>query len=327
MQTSNDENSDIDIEKKNTLCHKDKDFFEFNKKLDDLISNIKSREFSSEKKNFNNLDSLTNGEKIINNIQNINNKDNGLILDYKKSDENIKNDIDENKLREASKRIKFEEMIKSDHFAENYYLIPLKNFGYNINDIPYIQSFDDNKFFLDESLFFAFDNNYKNKFLSKDDIKKIKKEDIKLSFGIDPIDIYGQMAEGKIHQHDKIYIDFYNSINNFNMFRSIDPNFMNVNMNYRENEEDNNYIINNNDDNEQGSNIENNHNNSQNSTRQNSKFNIKNNQTSKSKPNNFLFNTMKEDINEIDNMIEKGVEDEIGNNKFLRKKRKIKKEF
>ena len=87
------------------------------------------------------------------------------------------------------------------------------------------------------------------------------------------------------------------------MFRSIDPNFLNISMNYHENEEDNNYIINNNEANEYGPNIENNHNSSQNSTRQNSGFNTKNNQNSISKPKSFLFNTKKKDINEIDNII------------------------
>ena len=295
MKTSNAENSNINKEEK-SLSHKDKVFYEFNKKLEDFISNIKTREFSSEKRSTNYLDSFNNNKKKMGNTQNSNNKENNLMLDNIKMEENNKNIVDENKLREASKRIKLEEMIESDQFAENYYLIPSKNYDYNTNDIPYIQPFDDNKFCQDESLFFAFDNNYKNKFISKEDIKKIKKEDIKLSFGIDPFEIYGQLAQGKLYQHDKISIDFYNSVINFNEFRSIDPNFLNIGNNYQENEEENNNYINTNcDDNEQGSNVENNQNSSQNSTRQNSKFNMKTNQKSSIiiKEKNFLFNTKK----------------------------------
>ena len=84
----------------------------------------------------------------------------------------------------ANYRINFVKFMNCDQFAENYELEPSMNFdNNNCNcDLPYSQSFEDSILLKDESIFFVFGNVYKNKFLSKEDISKFKKEDIKLNF-------------------------------------------------------------------------------------------------------------------------------------------------
>ena len=336
MKASYIDNSNNNKEEKKSSSQKDILFYKFNKKLEEYIT---TRDLFTEKKNINYKEPLNNNKKEMNNLsineinQNLNNKDNTSLLNNINLKEKNKNIIDENKLREASRRINFEQFMESDKFAENFYPIPSICSEYNnsINKIPYGEPFYDNKLFQDESLFFAFDNDYNNKYISKDDIRKIKKEDIKLSFGIDPNEIYGQLAQSKTYDNDKILNDIRKQLYTFNKFRSVDPNFniCMTNLNNTENVDNYNNLYNNNncDNNEQGVNIENNLSSSQNSTRQNSKYNIKYNHNAPSltvKETNFLFNTDKNDMKKNEDIKEKRI-DKVNDNKFIKKKRKFKK--
>lgn len=336
----NTNNYNKNKEEKNSGFSKDSQFFEMNKQY--LLSNIEIREFPSEINNTMNSNLLNNCEIEYNlNMSGVNSKINNKedkfsILDNIKYEGNNKDSIENKRLKEASIRLSFEKLMKSDQFGENYILIPSTNIHYynNIYKLPYSKPFDDKILLKDESLFFTFDNNYKNKFLSIDDIKKIKKEEINLNFGIDPYDIYGQLKEGKIHRHDKTSIEFYNSMNNFNIFKSRDPNYMNICMyddNSNGNEDDNTNLITNNNnyvnsmiDPTIGNNIIftksfNTH------ITHNNKNNCKGDQKSSSiiiKENNFYFNNEKNDMKDKEENNDKGKENENGY-QFIKKKRKI----
>jgi len=245
------------------------------------------------------------------------------------SEEKNQNNIDKVQLMKANYRINFEDFMNCDQFAENYELEPSMNFDNNNSncDLPYSQTFEDSILLKDESIFFVFDNVYKNKFLSKEDISKFKKEDIKLNFGKDPYEIYEQISQGKISPHDKTSIEFYNSLNNFNIFKTRNPYFMNIKMTNQNGSEDDYFnMINNNNFNkinEQDENYEYIQNDSLNSTRHNSKANPN--------INSFIFNEKDLFLN-TDKIFKKEAEKIEGkenennlDNKYIGKKRKTKK--
>lgn len=184
-----------------------------------------------------------------------------------------KNILEENQIKKAETRLDFEKLIFSDNFAENFSLIPSSNFQNNVNyDLPYLNPFEDRIMLQDESMFFIFDKNYKKKFLTKEDINAIQKEEPKLNFGKDPFEIYGQIYNGSISSHSKSSIELYNSLSNFNIFKCRDPYFINIKAEFLNNEsgDDNFNMI----DNYTFTNIYEsiNGNNSVNSTRENSKI-------------------------------------------------------
>lgn len=312
-----------DVESKKSISKKVSPFLEFNKKLDAFMSDIKSKSSSPE------INPKENGY-LKNNGNQLNKTpiDNNSLFNLNLEEKN-QNSIDEAQLIKAKHRINFEKFMNCDQFAENYILEPSMNFDNNNNncDLPYSQIYEDSILLKDESIFFVFDNVYKNKFLSKEDISKFKKEDIKLNFGKDPYEIYEQISQGKISPHDKTSIEFYNSLNNFNIFKTRNPYFMNIKMtNQNESEDDYFNMINNNNFNkinEQDENYEYIHNDSLNSTRHNSKTN----------PNNssFIFNEKDLFLNN-DKIFKKEGEKIEGkeyennlDNKYIGKKRKNKK--
>ena len=173
---------------------------------------------------------ISNTQNILNDINEINNNNfsNNINTEEKEA-----NNLNINKLTKARKRLDLENLMGCDQFAENYILEGSNNCNNDELDLLYSKPFDDRIFLKDENLFFIYDNSYKSKFLTKEDIKKMKKEECKLSFGKDPYEVYEQIYECKISPHDKNSIEFYNSLNNFNIFRSRDPNYMNLRLNER----------------------------------------------------------------------------------------------
>jgi len=324
MNAPNSKNVNSNKDSKKSTSQKVSPFFEFNKKLDDFISNIKSKSSSPENNPKENVYLKTNDNQPIKSTTTNNNS-----LFNINSEEKNQNNIDKVQLMKANYRINFEDFMNCDQFAENYELEPSMNFDNNNSncDLPYSQTFEDSILLKDESIFFVFDNVYKNKFLSKEDISKFKKEDIKLNFGKDPYEIYDQISQGKISPHDKTSIEFYNSLNNFNIFKTRNPYFMNIKMiNQNESEDDYFNMINNNNFNkinEQVENYEYIQNDSLNSTRQNSKAN--------QNISSFTFNE-KDIILNSDKLCKKeeakieGKENENNlDNKYIGKKRKTKK--
>lgn len=282
------------------ISHNDKLFLEFNENLENFIADIKSKNTFK-----GNISNKNNDKKHFNFIIN-----NAI-----KEEITISNNNNyEDKYIKASNRMNFEKLLFSDQFAENYTLngSNIINNDENYN-LPYITLFDD-IILNNESIFYILDNNYKNKFLNKEDIKGIKKEEIKLNFGKDPYEIYEQLLEGKIHPHDKISIEFYNSLNNFNIFTNKKiPIFSNINM---DNNGDFNMIKNFFSDNIQESNKETLNNYSLNSTKQNKKN--KNDLSIINKEKDFLLNDEK-------NMVKKLKEKDIkSNKKYIGKKKKNK---
>ena len=318
MNAPNSKNINSNTESKKHISQKVSPYFEFNKKLDDLSKS------SSPENNLKEYTCLKNTESQ----QNKSISDNNCLFNIN-SEEKNQNNIDVSQLMKAKNRLNFEKFMNCDQFAENYMLEPSMNFdSTNCNsDLPYSQTFEDSILLKDESIFLVFDNTFKNKFLTLDDISKFKKEDIKLNFGKDPYEIFEQIFQGKIPPHDKTSIEFYNSLNNFNIFKTRNPYFMNIKMtNQNENEDDYFNMINNNNFNrinEQDENYEYIQNDSLNSTRQNSKANPNNN--------SFTFNEKDLFIN-CDKIFKKegekiqGKENENNlDNKYIGKKRKSKK--
>ena len=238
---------------KKSSSTKETKFIDFNKKLDDFLTDLKSKPCSFKNNKKYNIDFLNNMEETLNvlnekksgeKISNQNNENNTLSDTNK--DKNNKNDLLVYQLEKASNRLDLERLTESDQFAHNFNLIPSNNYDTTF-DLPYIKSFTDNIFLQDESIFFILDNNYKKKFLTKEDIKNFKKEEVKLNFGKDPFEIYRQIDESKISPHDKTSIEFYNSLNSFNIFKTRDPYFLNLKMENINNgiEDDNFNMINN----------------------------------------------------------------------------------
>ena len=236
-------------EKKNSLSQKDIHFVEFNKKLDDIISNIQTNNSSLENIHNANIDLINNNNinKIkINNQTQINN----VNKDFQE------NNNDENNLQKI--RLNFENLITSDILADSYDIIPSYEMCMKMNDnnnnenfsfeLPYCSPFKDKILLGDESIFFVYDDEYKQKFISKEDIENMKKDKIELNFGKDPNKVYGQICERKI-LNDRYS---YDSLNNFIIYKIKEPYYVNNNMNnendfehYNANNYNNNYYINN----------------------------------------------------------------------------------
>ena len=324
MNAPNSKNVKSNKDSKKPISQKVSPYFEFNKKLNDFISDIKSKSSSPGNNPEENAYLKINGSQPIKSTP----IDNNSLFNIN-SEEKNQNNIDEAQLKKADYRIKFVNFMNCDQFAENYELEPSMNFDNNDCDcdLPYSKTFEDSILLKDESIFFVFDNVYKNKFLSKEDISKFKKEDIKLNFGKDPYEIYEQISQGKISPHDKTSIEFYNSLNNFNIFKTRNPYFMNIKMtNQNESEDDYFNMINNNNFNkinEQDENYEYIQNDSLNSTRHNSKVN----------PNiSYISLDVKDLVFKNDKLLKNEVEKSEGkenennmDSKYIGKKRKTKK--
>ena len=318
MNAPNSKNINSNSESKKHISQKVSPYIEFNKKLDDLSKS------SSPEKNPKEYTHLKNNDSQPNKITIDNNSLFNII-----SEEKNQNNIDIAQLMKAKNRLNFEKFMNCDQFAENYMLEASMNFdNSNCNcDLPYSQTFEDSIFLKDESIFLVFDKTFKNKFLTIDDISKFKKEDIKLNFGKDPYEIFDQIFQGKISPHDKTSIEFYNSLNNFNIFKARNPYFMNIKTtNQNENEDDYFNMINNNNFNkinEQDENYEYIQNDSLNSTIHNSKANPNNNSFTFNEKDLFL--NCDKNLKKEKEKIEGKENENNSDNKYIGKKRKSKK--
>ena len=221
------------IEKKNSFSEKDLQIGEFNQKLDSIILDIQSKEKTFKS----NIDSINEDRRTFDqkNLQ----KEISYIAESNNrfSEEKIKDNNGFNNLQKI--RLNFKLLMESDMFANNYDLIPsieiyerMNDYNNNVEfDLPYCKMFKDQNLLKDESIFTAFDDDYQDKYIDKEDIKKIKTENIDLNFGKDPYEIYGLVQEGKININDKQSIEFFNSLNFFNIFKSKNPYYINFDMN------------------------------------------------------------------------------------------------
>jgi hypothetical protein len=221
------------IEKKNSFSEKDLQIGEFNQKLDSIILDIQSKEKTFKS----NIDSINEDRRTFDqkNLQ----KEISYIAESNNrfSEEKIKDNNGFNNLQKI--RLNFKLLMESDMFANNYDLIPsieiyerMNDYNNNVEfDLPYCKMFNDQNLLKDESIFTAFDDEYQDKYIDKEDIKKIKTENIDLNFGKDPYEIYGLVQEGKININDKQSIEFFNSLNFFNIFKSKNPYYINFDMN------------------------------------------------------------------------------------------------
>ena len=227
-------------EKKNSFSEKDLQIGEFNQKLDSIILDIQSKEKTFKS----NIDSINEDRRTLDqkNLQ----KEISYITKSNNRfyEEKIKDNNGFNNLQKI--RLNFKLLMESDMFASNYDLIPsieiyekMNDYNNNVEfDLPYCKMFNDQNLLKDESIFTAFDDDYRDKYIDKEDIKKIKTEKIDLNFGKDPYEIYGLVQEGKININDKQSIEFCNSLHFFNIFKSKNPYYINIDMNMRN---DNNF--------------------------------------------------------------------------------------
>ena len=228
------------IEKKNSFSEKDLQIGEFNQKLDSIILDIQSKEKTFKS----NIDSINEDRRTLDqkNLQkeiSYITRSNNRFYEAKIKDNNGFNNL-------QKIRLNFKLLMESDMFANNYDLIPsieiyerMNDYNNNVEfDLPYCKMFKDQNLLKDESIFTAFDDDYQDKYIDKEDIKKIKTENIDLNFGKDPYEIYGLVQEGKININDKQSIEFCNSLHFFNIFKSKNPYYINIDMNMRN---DNNF--------------------------------------------------------------------------------------
>ena len=208
--------------KENKINHSESNFSksinEVNKKLDEIIDSKHSSEINSKMKfDFFNFKINDNNapSHICSEEKNQNNKDNNKEVNF----QNI--------------RLNFEKLMNSDMLAESYDILPSNEQYMNMNgnssiSIPYTESFEDNTLLKDESIFFVFDDNYKTKFVTEEDIKNIKKDEVELNFGEDPFEIYQHLSEEKNNSNDTSF-GFYNSLSSFNIFKCKDPYYIKIN--------------------------------------------------------------------------------------------------
>ena len=222
-------------EKRNSFSEKDLQIGEFNQKLDSIILDIQSKEKTFKS----NIDSINEDRRMLDE-KNLQKK-----ISYIAESNNIfseEKNKDNNRFNNLQKiRLNFKLLMESDMFANNYDLIPsieiyerMNDYNNNVEfDLPYCKMFNDQNLLKDESIFTAFDDDYRDKYIDKEDIKKIKTEKIDLNFGKDPYEIYGLVQEGKININDKQSIEFCNSLHFFNIFKSKNPYYINIDMNMR----------------------------------------------------------------------------------------------
>ena len=153
MTSSNLKNFNSSKEVKKSLSQKDSHFIEFNKKLEDFISDIKPKSSPTETNLKENSDSSKSSKKPHKSAQ-----DNSIFNQEKSSSVNVNQEknINSPQYSKALCRINFGKLMDCDQFAENYILEPYMNFDSNNDndfEVPYSKSFEDNLFVKDESLF------------------------------------------------------------------------------------------------------------------------------------------------------------------------------
>lgn len=191
---------------------------EVNKKLEEIIDSKISSEINSNMK----ID-------LFNFKINDNNTTNHIYSEQKGKDNN-------NEYNFQKMRLNFEKIMNSDILADSYDILPsneqfvnMRNINENcLFSVPYTKNFEDNILLKDESIFFVFDDNYKNKFITREDIQNIKNNKNELNFGEDPFEVYQQISEEKIPPIDTSS-DFNNCLNSFSIFKTKDPYFIKIN--------------------------------------------------------------------------------------------------
>ena len=301
----------------------DKCFLELSKRLEVILQHNKQKESSPSKQpKINNIknnslkiknSNLEESNEIYSSISKADNMHSEGKIEEKECNNNKSN------LKEvSSKRINIEKLMDSDQFAEKFILFPSTNINYEQNEFPYSKPFDDNILLKDESLFFIFDNNYKYKFLSKDDIQNIKNEKIDLNFGKTPYEVFKGIIRNNMHLKDKASTDLYNALKYFNVFKNRDS-MMEI------------YIPNEN--NNENENVSNSNNLSQSSTRNHSKCKLdvgENERKCLKIENTNLILKGENNISDVQEKLDDGDDnDDVMDNKTIgkKRKRKIKLEF
>lgn len=222
--------SDENTTKKiNRINNESKDYFlkDFNKKLDYITNNSTIILDNNNKidKNNNNENKQNKDTLTINPIDEI-----FTIKNNKINNENY--EILNKQNEKGIKRLKLYKLYDDDSLSYFFsFNSPNKNESINLNNIIYKEGFNDKE--LEKDSIFYLVNNYnditekgKNQSLNLEEIKQMKKNEIYLNFGEDPLDVLFKIKNSKNKEKKNNLQFFANYLSSLNKFNIQDPNII-----------------------------------------------------------------------------------------------------
>ena len=196
---------------------KDNYLNDFNKQLDYILNNDPAYIDKAKQTNKNNniVENKTNKDKLkLNPIEEITNKSNESFEMFKKEREK---EIQKNRL----------DVLKLFDDDSLSYFFSLDINKHDINHkIVYTEEFNDNN--LQKESIFYFVGNYnkkeKSNFIKLEEIKELKKNEINLNFGEEPLNIYNKIINAKNREKEYNLRLFANYLSNLIKFKIKDPN-------------------------------------------------------------------------------------------------------
>ena len=196
---------------------KDNYLNDFNKQLDYILNNDPAYIDKTKQTNKNNniVENKTNKDKLkLNPIEEITNKNNESFEMFKKEREK---EIQKNRL----------DVLKLFDDDSLSYFFSLDINKHDINHkIVYTEEFNDNN--LQKESIFYFVGNYnkkeKSNFIKLEEIKELKKNEINLNFGEEPLNIYNKIINAKNREKEYNLRLFANYLSNLIKFKIKDPN-------------------------------------------------------------------------------------------------------
>ena len=197
---------------------KDNYLNDFNKQLDYILNNDPAyidKAKQTNKNNNNIVENKTNKDKLkLNPIEEITNKSNESFEMFKKEREK---EIQKNRL----------DVLKLFDDDSLSYFFSLDINKHDINHkIVYTEEFNDNN--LQKETIFYFVGNYnkkeKSNFIKLEEIKELKKNEINLNFGEEPLNIYNKIINGKNKEKEYNIRLFANYLSDLIKFKIKDPN-------------------------------------------------------------------------------------------------------
>ena len=222
--------SDENTTKKiNRINIESKDYFlkDFNKKLDYISNNSTIILDNNNKidKHKNNENQQNKGTLTINPIDEI-----FTIKNNKINNEN--NEILNKQNEKGKKRLKLFKLFDDDSLSYFFsFNSPNKNESVKLNNIIYKDCFNDKKV-ENNSIFYLVKNyndiaeNGKNQSLNLEEIKQMKKNEIYLNFGEDPLDVFFKIKNSKNREKKNNLQFFANYLSSLNKFNIQDPNII-----------------------------------------------------------------------------------------------------
>ena len=183
------------------------------------------------------LDYILNNDPTYRDKTNQTNKNNKIIENKKNKDKLILNPIEEltykrfenfeilNKEKEMQKKRLDVLKLFDDDSLSHFFSIDNNN-NYLNYKIDYAEEFNDNNLQKESIFYFASNDNKneKSKLIKLEDIKELKKNEIHLNFGEEPLNIYNKIINSKNREKEYNLRLFANYLSNLNKFKIQDPN-------------------------------------------------------------------------------------------------------